>query len=52
MLCKTSLVQLLPARALDDEPDGDVIAGYRIVTNGPHRVGNGIGHHATQPWGD
>ena len=32
------VVQLLPARALDDEPDRDVIAGYRFFANGSNRV--------------
>ena len=33
------VVHLFPARALDNEPDGDVIARYRPITNGSNRVG-------------
>ena len=30
------VIHLLPAAALDNEPDGDVIAGYRFIANGPN----------------
>ena len=33
------VVLLLPAEAFDNELDRDVIAGYRLITNGPDRVG-------------
>ena len=33
------MVHVLPARALDGEPNGDVITEYRFMTNGPHRLG-------------
>ena len=32
------MVHLLPAIALNNESDGDVIAGNRSVTNGTNRV--------------
>ena len=33
------MVSLLFGRALDGEPDRDVIAGNRFITNGPNRAG-------------
>ena len=36
------MVLLLPAGAFDNEPDRDVIAGYRLITNGPDRVGTAL----------
>ena len=36
------MVLLLPAEAFDNELDRDVIAGYRLITNGPDRVGTAL----------
>ena len=33
------VVQVLPAGALDDKPDRDMIAGSRFITNGPNCEG-------------
>ena len=33
------VIHLLPSRAIDDEPDRNVIAGHRFITDGPTCAG-------------